>query len=850
MGALAPIMPWMTEDDVVLKKAVEAGASLESLAKGAVQFSQRFTIQELQDRWRSLLYDPVTSEEASAHMIEVDRSTSNFPLKSRKRKVESVRRCYYAMRKRICNELLNQGDLSFLVAPGDRCYRNGNDAMDPNDILADFGLEDTNFGALHHVFPHVVGDGAPPCVAGSSLGFQLGAQNELQKLPIEDNNMKEEIPLFIRKSVPVSGNCSELCEVDAAKELPANNLFVAHDIDANNIDSSADNMCPVFGRNQVFNSSISDCGTSFHHLHYSSSPHAVPDWRALACISAPELPGDTSISGKDLQAGNAFGIPDRGDAGATRTSEFQVVLSESDLKSQMPCNELKNSTEGYLAQLSDSLLNFTSDEEMLFMDVDGKHIMDNSYYDGLNSLLLNSPDDASEDQMSNTPDTKSTVAPEKYLDIPTGSSAGEVDNDKNNCLEEKHFTANPEEQMPSSASTVNAQFPELQNGVICCTLNTECPEIPCNDDIFLPAKQPSSSHRRTFNEANHSASSIKKNSSNKTGEVGPIVKREPHVGSQIRGPEIGYSCAGDEFEVKFELPRSESINVASRHPGFANGGPCQSTLVLKSEASETFLPLQSGYALADKSTQVSDSFLQNGDGGMNQEGHATASITNQKLHAQVGSGDAVAPEPVVQPSLPDQEEQSSESDADIPYFSDVESMVLDMDLGPYDLDSCSITRVAKYQNDEAKRTIMRLEQGAHSYMQRAIASHGAFALLYGRHSKHYIKKCEVLLGRATYDVTVDIDLGREGRANKISRRQAVIKMDKDGSFHLKNLGRFSVLVNGREVSPGQSLGLHSNCLIEIRGMSFIFEVNEAFVKRYLDDAARNAQSEGLRGLNA
>lgn len=39
--------------------------------------------------------------------------------------------------------------------------------------------------------------------------------------------------------------------------------------------------------------------------------------------------------------------------------------------------------------------------------------------------------------------------------------------------------------------------------------------------------------------------------------------------------------------------------------------------------------------------------------------------------------------------------------------------------------------------------IVRLEQGAHSYMQRAIASHGAFAILYGRYSKFYIRKQEV-----------------------------------------------------------------------------------------------------------
>lgn len=33
---------------------------------------------------------------------------------------------------------------------------------------------------------------------------------------------------------------------------------------------------------------------------------------------------------------------------------------------------------------------------------------------------------------------------------------------------------------------------------------------------------------------------------------------------------------------------------------------------------------------------------------------------------------------------------------------------------------------------------------------------------------------KVSLGRATEDVKVDIDLGREGRANKISRRQVTI----------------------------------------------------------------------------
>lgn len=45
---------------------------------------------------------------------------------------------------------------------------------------------------------------------------------------------------------------------------------------------------------------------------------------------------------------------------------------------------------------------------------------------------------------------------------------------------------------------------------------------------------------------------------------------------------------------------------------------------------------------------------------------------------------------------------------------------------------------------DTKKRIVRLEQGAHACMKRSMASHGALAVLYGRYSKHYIKKSEVL----------------------------------------------------------------------------------------------------------
>ena len=52
--------------------------------------------------------------------------------------------------------------------------------------------------------------------------------------------------------------------------------------------------------------------------------------------------------------------------------------------------------------------------------------------------------------------------------------------------------------------------------------------------------------------------------------------------------------------------------------------------------------------------------------------------------------------------------------------------------------------VSRYQDEHAKKTIIRLEQCARSAMQRAIASRGALAVFYGHHVKHYIKQTEVL----------------------------------------------------------------------------------------------------------
>lgn len=42
-----------------------------------------------------------------------------------------------------------------------------------------------------------------------------------------------------------------------------------------------------------------------------------------------------------------------------------------------------------------------------------------------------------------------------------------------------------------------------------------------------------------------------------------------------------------------------------------------------------------------------------------------------------------------------------------------------------------------------------------------------------------------------------------------------MKLDMNGMFRLKNLGRSLIHVNGEEVAPGHALSLRSGCLIEV-----------------------------------
>ncbi|GFY86108.1 forkhead-associated (FHA) domain-containing protein [Actinidia rufa] len=592
---------------------LRSGASLESLAKGAVQFSRRFTVQELQNRWLALLYDPVISAEASARMIEFERSAVSLPSKpyrcedskesnrvSGKRKAESVRSYYYSMRKSICNEPFDSTDLNYLVGPGHNdCSGNGNELSAASCMLVDpisnhFGLRNLNVDITHNSVPEFRTEGISAANAGVTAdacytGFHSSVKEDLQ---MTQNNMHARIPCTFGENVPLAISCSVVEE----------SVLVTWE-----------NACSGFGGSQVFDSPISDCGGLLHNLGCTSPLPPMPIWSTIEGISAPTIP-DVHLSGSEQDIADTFAFPER--------------------------------------ELSDALLNFTNDEELFFMGTGEKDGIDKSFIDGFGSILLDSPNG----NMPNIAATEAATAPHSYHATSGGEHCG-VSDDKRQChysdAPDGHAVCSSESRMAIFVSSMNPQFPELRNGVICCLLNTEDTEIPSNDDVFLPYRMPSP----------------------------PLLLVAEKNASHLLGGR----------EVKIEVPNSDphsAFRIASTD--------CQDAVKTSANGSTSNpLPaiMEGGVTDIERANHLNyntNSYLVKPVSGFD----------NLMSYAQANAISYL----VINHSPADQEEVPSDIDDDVPHFSDVEAMILDMDLSPDDQDFYA-RREGKRSPEEANQSV-------------------------------------------------------------------------------------------------------------------------------------------------
>ncbi|KAE9597852.1 putative transcription factor interactor and regulator FHA-SMAD family [Lupinus albus] len=679
--------PWIPEDDLLLKNAVEGGASLESLAKGAVRFSRKYSFTELRDRWYSLLYDPVVSAEAAAKMVSLELAggCGGSSLKpggsgskdvsgegaSYKREIESVRRHYNATKKRFRRQVF--------FDTFDRALQ------DEMNIENDFVSNEECLGRKY-----LEGGGK----VRKHVGVEFGGT---------DNGVS-------------------LVECKLNKDM-------------NHMDN-------LIGYENY---------SGLEAIGPSHSIGDVPLWKSIEDVTVPAMPVQMTVENKN------------------HSTEERVTLPH-DLKGESADEVLNASAARFgegVKHLSDSLLNLTSEDEHILMDIDVKGATDKPCYDNVDSLLLSSPFEIQGN------DATDIHEPQKDTET-KGSSASELEVVANPLRFEHgdlRSTTNPGYDTQSS---VAAQSPhsELSEKFVICLFNTEDPNVPSDDGTDFSVVVP----------------------------FPGTLKSQPIDEEVVRPASVP------------ENPRRSSISAVSGQNNDLNINPSQSR-------------------------PVHPTMMLGLDGRPKQKEIDALDSAKVYVHQKEGDHNSL-PKSEAKPLSLDPE-GDDDDDNDIPYFSDVETLILEMDLSPSDQDTSANIEVLIYQLEETKRTIMRLEQCFQSFMHRAIASRGAVAVLFGRKLKEYIKKSEVVLGRATVEVKVDIDLGREGCANKISRRQALIKMEPNGSFIIKNLGKGSIFLNGKEIASGQIRLLSASSFIQIRDMSFIFESYDKCVRKFLENVDKD-----------
>ncbi|XP_017246069.1 uncharacterized protein LOC108217698 [Daucus carota subsp. sativus] len=480
MGALAPVASWTSDDDLLLKNAIETGTSLESLGKGGVQFSRKFTFQELKDRWLFLTSHANVSVEASPDIAEFLDSPSALSPKphiladkveksvQRKRLNESLPDCYNPMLKRVKSSIVENGDNPHLTDHGEANQDHINCVT-------------SNCESVHQNMPNLETVNASTANATN--------------VSISCNSIEafEENSYFVAKEVVTpSGMLNlELNDVRWCKtEIPV----------------KSDQM------------SISNAESDFS----SSMFPQIPIWNTSQSIFETALPEGVQVEGQDRNAVNS--------------ADFST-----DAMDRIPCHNkeiLAPSTDEHVVGSSASCLDLSGLEEFLFTDIDGKDIDNIPDLDSFlsdfawdvnvakveQSSLLGggtSPGNFVKDEQhlicsSEAPFLPSisaahpglpTCFPDAHM-LPSPPDAN--DPEQISCAPEAPLSPPvpaenselpiscvPNAQILPSIPNVDHDLPGLCNGIVCCVLNTEDTEIPCNDDALIkPSSRPPSSSSR------------------------------------------------------------------------------------------------------------------------------------------------------------------------------------------------------------------------------------------------------------------------------------------------------------------------------------------------------------------
>eukprot|EP00249_Psilotum_nudum_P011849 c23422_g1_i4 orf=796-3618(-) len=782
---------WTTEDDLLLKNAMEAGAAMEALAKGAIRFSRRFTVWEIKERWRALLYDPEISAQAACRIVKAESSAMNTArltcltkdkqLLSRRRRLNCIRSHYYKKRKRVIAEKSSNTSLTYHDVENLRISADRSSEEERAQLIAPSNAPATggpNSGMLYlteHSEPNIeestftemvsllaaggVGAVVQALPSGAPADSPEGSSSFLGIVPKDDNvsNQMETINVSISGQHNDAMPVLQTSHVDFALAVGevvstaalGNSVKNVQNMVLDGAETKSDfDSIPI---KTLVSSIESHIAEQYHHCRirdetFGESPHHDHHEHELERMHITA--SETGLQ----QLPNVTGSEERGRGKVVSEAE----LSESDF-------------------YSDAMDDPISDDLALS-------------YKPHNRTLLNMI------CVLNTEDTNIPSPPFCSDEVIVSSS----------------FLLPPSSPLGQEVAENESK---VSGGV----------EEPDNLDVVQPAYE-------TVLPISEDNTNLLRMAGKCTGKTGQVVdgltSSDKHEAKQcpdfvcpnatLQDNELGQTVLKNLKEAPAHFP--EGIFV-SRNCGVVPQGTHDKTLLegisrpvdhlsqlqpVTSDLKEDKLPMTmqvSGVCQSDKG---------------------------------IVSGDQAVDIPSSMATLYGNEEYL-ESDEEMARFSDVETMILDMDLDLGDDGSFSAQAESRRIYKQHCKTLARLEQGANAALQRTLTRRGAIAILYGHQLRFFVTKNEVTLGRDTQDVCVDIDLGKEGRANKVSRRQANIKLKEDGLFYLKNLGRRALTVNNKSIGTGQCAILGSNCLIEVGGMRFIFNINRKLVKQRVDE---------------
>ncbi|XP_037721752.1 microspherule protein 1 [Drosophila subpulchrella] len=181
-------------------------------------------------------------------------------------------------------------------------------------------------------------------------------------------------------------------------------------------------------------------------------------------------------------------------------------------------------------------------------------------------------------------------------------------------------------------------------------------------------------------------------------------------------------------------------------------------------------------------------------------------------------------------------------------FSDAEDQIFEHDLNEPRDEALEMERALADRRNKRDIRLLENELSRWGVLVDSVLSPTAasefdnqtLACLCGHHVRYLMRSKEITFGRDAKDCVVDVDLGLEGPAAKISRRQGTIKLRSNGDFFIANEGKRAIFIDGTPLLSGNKARLAHNCTVEISGLRFTFLVNYELINAIRQESAKTS----------